>query len=48
VLDIYLSLAMYYMQAENYKKTHSLFKTFYHTDKYYESQTDKKWVIKKN
>ncbi|WP_299387574.1 hypothetical protein [uncultured Lacinutrix sp.] len=48
VLDINLSLAMYYIQAENYKKAHTLFKSFYHTDNYYETKVGKEWVIKKN
>ncbi|AUC83587.1 hypothetical protein [Lacinutrix sp. Bg11-31] len=48
VLDISLSLAMYYIQAQDYKKAHTLFKSFYHTDNYYETKTGKEWVIKKN
>lgn len=47
-LDVYLSLVMYYIQAEDYKKAHTLFKTFYHTDNYYETKAGKEWVIKKN
>ena len=48
LLDIYLSLAMYYIQANNFKKAHAVFKTFYHTDLYYETKAGKEWVIKKN
>ncbi|WP_452225295.1 hypothetical protein [Lacinutrix chionoecetis] len=48
LLDINLSLAMYYIQSENYRKAFSIFKSFYHTDHYYETKTSKEWVIKKN
>lgn len=48
VLDIELSLAMYYIQGEAYKKAHTIFKSFYHTDTYYEGKVGKEWVIKKN
>ncbi|WP_034061693.1 hypothetical protein [Lacinutrix jangbogonensis] len=48
MLDIYLSLAMYYIQSKKYKKAHAIFKSFYHTDNYYETKTDKEWIIKKN
>lgn len=48
LLDIYLSLVMYYIQAQDLKKAHTLFKTFYHTDNYYETKTSKEWIIKKN
>ncbi|WP_044403101.1 hypothetical protein [Lacinutrix sp. Hel_I_90] len=48
LLDIHLSLVMYYIQAEAYKKAHALFKTFYHTDQYYETKASREWVIKKN
>lgn len=48
LLDIHLSLVMYYIQAEDYKKAHKLFKSFYHTDHYYENKASKEWVIKKN
>lgn len=48
LLDIYLSLAVYYIQAKAYKKAHTVFKSFYHTDKYYEEKAGKEWVIKKN
>ena len=48
LLDINLSLAMYYIQFKDYKKAHTIFKAFYHTDNYYESKAGKEWVIKKN
>ena len=48
LLDIHLSLAMYYIQANSYKKAFTIFKSFYHTDNYYEIKAGKEWVIKKN
>ncbi|WP_299889395.1 hypothetical protein [uncultured Lacinutrix sp.] len=48
LLDIHLSLVMYYIQSKDYKKAHNLFKSFYHTDRYYETKSSKEWVIKKN
>lgn len=39
---------MYYIQSEKYKKAQSIFKSFYHTDKYYETKAGKEWIIKKN
>ncbi|MEY8848058.1 hypothetical protein AB9K26_04545 [Psychroserpens sp. XS_ASV72] len=48
VLDIHLSLAMFYIQDENLKKASKLFSKFYHTDKYYTEKAGKEWTIKKN
>jgi len=48
VLDIHLSLTMFYMQQDDLKKAKHIISKFYHTDKYYESKAGKEWVIKKN
>ena len=48
LLDIYLSLIVFYFQKENYKKAHTLFSKFYHTDNWYTEKAGKEWVIKKN
>lgn len=48
LLDIYLSLVMFYMQSEDYKKAMHLFSKFYHTDNWYILKAGKEWTIKKN
>ncbi|WP_303319110.1 hypothetical protein Q4Q34_03515 [Flavivirga abyssicola] len=48
LLDIYLSLIMFYFQKNDLKKTHTLFSKFYHTDHWYTEKAGKEWVIKKN
>lgn len=48
LLDSYLSLITFYMQASEYKKASNLMSNFYHTDRYYESKAGKEWIIKKN
>ncbi len=48
LLDINLSLIMFYIQAGDYKKAHQSFSKFYHTDKYHETKAGKEWVLKKN
>jgi len=48
LLDIRLSLIMFYFQKDNLKKAYSLFSKFYHTDKWYTEKAGKEWVIKKN
>lgn len=48
LLDINLSLVMFYIQAGDHKKAHQIFSKFYHTDKYYETKAGKEWVVKKN
>ena len=48
LLDIYLSLVMFYFQKNDFKKSRQLFSKFYHTDKWYISKAGKEWVIKKN
>lgn len=48
LLDIYLSLIMFYFQKGDFKKARQLFSKFYHTDKWYKEKTGIEWVIKKN
>ncbi|RKE91999.1 hypothetical protein [Ichthyenterobacterium magnum] len=48
LLDIYLSLVMFYIQKKEYKKAQGIFSKFYHTDKWYTEKAGKEWVIKKN
>ena len=48
LLDIYLSLIMFYFQKSDFKKSHTLFSKFYHTDKWYTEKAGKEWVIKKH
>jgi len=48
LLDIYLSLVMFYIQKNDFKKAKSLFSKFNHTDKYYIEKAGKEWVLKKN
>jgi len=48
LLDIHLSLIMFYFQKNDLKKAHSIFSKFYHTDTWYTEKAGKEWVIKKN
>lgn len=48
LLDIHLTLIMFYIQSGDYNKSHQLFSKFYHTDNYYEAKAGKEWVLKKN
>ncbi len=48
LLDIYLSLIMFYFQKQYFKKAHTLFSKFYHTDHWYTEKAGTEWVIKKN
>tara|TARA_R110002111_G_scaffold67846_1_gene110335 strand:+ start:12464 stop:13978 length:1515 start_codon:yes stop_codon:yes gene_type:complete len=48
LLDIYLSLIVFYFQKNDFKKAHHLFSKFYHTDTWYLEKAGKEWVIKKN
>lgn len=48
LLDIYLSLVMFYIQKGDFKKAKTLFTKFNHTDKYYIKKAGKEWAIKKN
>jgi len=48
LLDIYLSLVMFYIQKSDLKKAKIIFSKFYHTDKYYTEKAGKEWILKKN
>lgn len=48
LLDISLSLIMFYFQKNNYKKANTLLSRFYHTDTWYTQKAGKEWVIKKH
>ncbi|NMH89748.1 hypothetical protein [Flavivirga algicola] len=48
LLDIHLSLIMFYFQKGDLKKAHTLFSKFYHTDQWYTEKAGKEWVIKKS
>lgn len=48
LLDINLSLIMFYFQNEELTKAHQLFSTLYHSDKWYTEKAGTEWVIKKN
>ncbi|WP_055444562.1 hypothetical protein [Lacinutrix himadriensis] len=48
LLDIRLSLIMFYIQNENLTKAKQVFSKFYHTDKYYIEKAGIEWTIKKN
>jgi hypothetical protein len=48
LLDIYLSLVMFYIQKNEFKNALNIFSKFYHTDNWYMQKAGKEWVIKKN
>lgn len=48
MLDILLSLIVFYFQQGEFKKAQQTFAKFYHTDKWYEEKAGVEWVIKKN
>lgn len=48
LLDIHLSLIVFYFQRNEFKKAHHIFSKFYHTDKWYIEKAGQEWVIKKN
>ena len=48
LLDIHLSLIVFYFQKTDFKKAHHIFSKFNHTDKWYIEKAGKEWVIKKN
>ncbi|XMO87390.1 hypothetical protein AAFN75_03725 [Algibacter sp. AS12] len=48
LLDINLSLILFYFQKLDFKKTHSLLSKLYHTDTWYAEKAGKEWLIKKN
>ena len=48
LLDILLTLVMFYIQSSRFKEAQYIFSKFYHTDKYYIEKAGKEWVIKKS
>lgn len=48
LLDLHLSLLMFYFQKEDFIKAKSVLSKFYHTDQYYIEKAGIDWVIKKN
>lgn len=48
LLDLHLSLFMFYFQKEDFKKAKSTLSKFYHTDHWYIEKAGIDWVIKKN
>ena len=48
LLDIRLSLIVFYFQKNELKKAHNILSKFYHTDQWYTDKAGKEWVIKKN
>ncbi len=48
MLDVHLSLIVFYFQQSDFKKAQQIFSKFYHTDKWYEEKAGVEWVIKKN
>ncbi|WP_299549422.1 hypothetical protein [Seonamhaeicola sp.] len=48
LLDIHLSLMMFYFQKHDFKKALNIFSKFYHTDKWYIEKAGIDWVLKKN
>lgn len=48
ILDLQLSLAVFYLQQNNAKEAKQLFKKFYHSDTWYTEKAGMLWVLKKN
>ena len=48
LLDLHLSLMMFYFQKEDFVKTKTISSKFYHTDQWYIEKAGIDWVIKKN
>lgn len=48
VLDLQLSLFMFYFQKEDFAKAKSILSKFHHTDQWYIEKSRLDWVIKKN
>ncbi len=48
LLDLHLSLLMFYFQKEDYLKAKSILSKFYHTDQWHIEKAGIDWVIKKN
>jgi len=48
LLDINLSLVMFYIQKNDFKKAKDICSKFYHSDKWYIEKAGQEWTIKKN
>ena len=48
LLDLHLTLLMFYFQKEDLTKAKSILSKFYHTDQYYIEKAGIDWVVKKN
>lgn len=48
LLDLHLSLVMFYFQQDDFKNAKSILSKFYHTDQWYIEKAGIDWVIKKN
>lgn len=48
LLDIHLSLTMFYFQKDEFKKAHTLLSKLHHSDKWYSKKIGVEWVINKN
>lgn len=48
LLDVRLSLLVFYFQKGELQKAFTLLSKFYHTDKWYVEKAGKEWVLKKN
>jgi hypothetical protein len=48
MVDVHLSLIVFYFQQGAFKKAQKIFAKFYHTDKWYEEKVGVEWVLKKN
>ncbi len=48
LLDLHLSLLMFYFQKEDFLKAKTILSKFYHTDQWYIEKAGIDWVIKKN
>lgn len=48
LLDIHLSLTMFYFQKNEFKKAHNLLSKLNHSNQWYSDKTGKEWVIKKS
>ena len=48
VMDIHLSLAVFYFQQNKMKKAQNILTNFYHSDKWYQEKAGIDWLMKKN
>lgn len=48
LLDLHLSLCMYYFLTDDFSKAIKIINSFYHSDQWYEQKAGKEWVMKKS